>query len=114
MPAELTQSLLLGLTRMGILHNLATLTTPGMPDHSEGGVAEWVQTFDHHWVLTADTGNNNSAIGFAITVDGTESATATLEINAAGLPLRRRQVVNFQGIEEPMYVVEEYTFVSVD
>ncbi len=113
-PVELTPSLLLGLTRMGILHNLFLLTNPALPDHSAGGVADWVQTFDHHWVLSADTENNHPAIGFGITVNGTETATATLEINAAGLPVRRMQVVNFEGVEAPMRVVEEYTFVSFE
>ena len=41
-PKETREALLIGLTRMGILHNLAQLSAGFPPDHSAGGVKEWV------------------------------------------------------------------------
>ncbi len=41
-PPHLREALLVGLTRMGILHNLACLTGNAAPDHADGGVEAWV------------------------------------------------------------------------
>lgn len=41
-PAALWPALAVGLTRMGILHNLARLVAGESPDHADGGVTEWV------------------------------------------------------------------------
>jgi hypothetical protein len=52
-PAGLTEALVLGFTRMGILHNLARLTRGAAPDHADGGVREWVEVRDVHVVPAA-------------------------------------------------------------
>jgi hypothetical protein len=42
-PPELREAVIIGLTRMGLLHTLARLTAGAAPDHATGGVQEWVR-----------------------------------------------------------------------
>ncbi len=42
-PPALHEAVVIGLTRMGLLHNLAMLTGDAGPDHAEGGVQDWVR-----------------------------------------------------------------------
>jgi hypothetical protein len=106
-PAELDAALMLGLTRMGIMHNLARLSAGQPPDHAEGGVGEWLRATnftaapDSLAVPGAEAG-----IRFDIEVEGQKAAEATLWLNDEGLPLRRTQRVDFPG--GFMEVVEEY------
>lgn len=102
-PPALWEALVLGFTRMGVLHNLARLSGNAPPDHAEGGVGEWVVVdgFDH-----AD-----DALTFDITVAGQPSGSASLELGLDGLPHLRRQSVRFPNGE--MRVVERYTEVTV-
>lgn len=105
-PGELRGALLIGFTRMGILHNLARLTGAAPPDHADGGVREWV-TIDSVTIDPADS----AAISFDLTVAGERSGSASLEINGAGLPLLRRQIVHFPSGE--MRVEERYSMVTI-
>ncbi len=106
-PRELRQAILIGLTRMGILHNLARLAGNAQPDHAEGGVQDWVLvdsfTVDHQ---------HHSAISFAITVAGEPSGSATLDIGKDGQPVERLQTVRFPSGE--MRVVERYSAVTIE
>lgn len=105
-PPELKEALLLGLTRMGILHNLARLTGGAPPDHAYGDVRTWV-TVDSLTVAAADS----AAIAFNLTVAGQPSGSASLQLDAAGLPVVRRQVVQFPSGE--MRVEERYADVII-
>lgn len=110
-PEALWPALALGLTRMGILHNLARLTAGLPPDHAGGGVAEWVELSD---VRQDDEASDDARVAwrFAIVVAGSETAEATLWLDlATGLPLERRQVVRFPGGE--MTVTETYDVVRI-
>lgn len=98
-PTELWQALMIGFTRMGILHNIANLTAGAMPDHAAGGVADWVQTSN----ITAA----ERAFSFDITVSNEPSGSATLHVDEMANPLRRNQTVAFPGGE--MIVVETYS-----
>lgn len=98
LPAELKAALILGLTRMGIMHNLARLTAAQAPDHADGGVALWVQATDFSWT--------DQAVSFGIVVSGERTAEASLTFDGQGLPLRRTQEVSFPG--GSMQVIEEY------
>lgn len=107
-PPALREALVIGLTRMGLLHNLARLSAGSPPDHAEGGVSEWVRVGE---VKGDDAPGLLDAglveLGFPIFVSGKRSAEATLWMDlASGLPLRREQVVRFPNGE--MRVVEEY------
>ena len=42
-PPALNEAIVIGLTRMGHLHNIAVLTGGLPPDHSDGGAADWVR-----------------------------------------------------------------------
>ena len=103
-PPELWPAVVVGLTRMGILHNLARLTGGAAPDHAEGGVEEFVQV---HGVERDEEGR----LAFEIRVGGQESGSATLRLDEGGLPAVRRQSVAFPTGE--MRVVERYTRVVV-
>lgn len=106
-PAELRDAIVIGLTRMGLLHNLAVLTGGRGPDHAGGGVREWVESRD---VAFAETDDDTTVVlEFAIRVAGADSGTARLELDrATGLPRRREQTVQFPQGE--MRVVEIYRF----
>ncbi|MEZ4425684.1 MAG: hypothetical protein R3E98_19980 [Gemmatimonadota bacterium] len=100
-PAALEEALLVGLMRMGVLHNLAMLTAGQGADHAEGGVREWVVV---DGLTDAATGDG---VRFDITVAATPSGSATLLLDERGLPRERTQVVQFPNGE--MRVVERYT-----
>ena len=105
-PAQLEEALVIGVTRMGILHNLARLTGVTEPDHAAGGVQDWV-------VLDAFQSEQEDPelVSFALTVAGEPSGTASLMFDADGLPSQRNQTVPFpDGI---MQVQETYTNVRV-
>lgn len=103
-PAALEEALLVGLMRMGVLHNLAMLTAGQGADHAEGGVQEWVRV---DGFTDAASGHG---VGFDITVAGTPSGSATLRLDERGLPREREQVVQFPGGE--MRVLERYSRVE--
>lgn len=106
LPAALGEALLIGLTRMGILHNLARLSAAAPPDHAEGGVRDWVRV---HGFRASD--EIPGGVAFDLVVDGTDSGSATLVFDAEGRPVERRQVVHFpQG---DMHVTESYADVVI-
>lgn len=108
--ADLEAAVVLGITRMGILHNLARLTSGAPPDHANGAVREWIQPVDVAWTLEDPDGAGPIRYGFTfgLMVDGVRSAEVELWLDGRGLPVRRDQTVQFPGGE--MIVVEEYSF----
>lgn len=109
-PEHLRTALLLGLTRMGILHNLARLAGGRPPDHAGGGVEEWVQPVDIAWMEPSATGGNG--LRFGTEVAERRAAEVDLWLDGEGLPLRRLQVVTFPG--GTMTVVEEYEVMALE
>jgi len=103
-PPHLREALVIGLTRMGVLHNLARLTAGQPPDHADGGAPEWVVLDQFSWEKMEEDGT--AAMTFALAVEGQPSGTALLELGSDGLPLERRQTVEFPGGQ--MIVVERY------
>jgi hypothetical protein len=106
-PAYLEEAIIIGLTRMGILHNLARLVGGVPPDHSEGGAGEWV-TVDSFTTGGADA----ASISFDITVAEQPAGSASLEVDSQGNPVVRRQTVQFESGE--MRVVERYSTVTIE
>lgn len=106
----LREALTFGLTRMGILHNLARLTGGAAPDHAAGGVSEWVEVRGVEYAAdTAGANPNWLGLRLPIYVSGTHTAEATLWLDRrTGLPVRREQVVTFPN--GTMRVVEQYEF----
>jgi hypothetical protein len=103
-PEHLREALVIGLTRMGILHNIARLTGDAAPDHADGGVAEWVVA---ERLRAADERQADAGIEFDITVSGQPAGAAVLTTGSDGLPAIRRQTVHFP--EGDMHIVERYT-----
>jgi hypothetical protein len=92
-PARVREAVLIGLTRMGLLHNLARLVAARPPDRAAGGVADWVQAVDVRWLSPGDE-DAGPGVWFGILV--------------AGLPVLRLQTVRFPQGE--MRVREEYSW----
>jgi len=100
MPAAMREAVIIGLTRMGLLHNIVRLAGGSAPDHSDGGVAEWVTA--QSVAKSADA----RRITFDIVVDGEPSGSAALRLDPFGMMVKRDQTVAFpQG---DMVVVENY------
>lgn len=114
-PRQCNRALLLGLTRMGLLHNLARLTALQAPDHAAAGVDQWV-TLDAFRPTTFAQGGELEGLmsfGFDLVVAGQPSGSARLWLDpASGLPRRRAVTVRFPGGD--MEVVETYTRFEVD
>jgi hypothetical protein len=107
--AESNRAVLIGLVRMGLLHNLARLTALRGPDRAEGGAEEWVTLENFRQTTYAIGGDLDGAmsVGFDVAVNGTPAATARLWFDPdTGLPLRREQTVRFAQGE--MTVIERY------
>ncbi len=106
---EANRALLIGLLRMGLLHNLARLGGLQAPDHGGGGVERWV-TLDNFRPTTYILGGELEgalSFGFDVLVDGEPAASARLWLDpVSGLPRRREQTVRFAQGE--MTVVEDY------
>lgn len=109
-PDHMREAIVLGLTRMGLLHNLSRLFAVKPPDHAKGGVDEWVQLLNiqHRLPLAADQPPHDIYL-FDIAVDNQPAGSAQLHVDSAtGLPYLRRQVIRFK--EGEMRVTEEYRY----
>lgn len=105
-PSELTEGILIGFTRMGLLHNLAKIAGGAPPDGTDGMVREWVQVSNFQ-------GTAAEAVTFDIAVDGMHSAEGKLMFGADSvLPLERHQTVHFDGGD--MTVKELYTVIKLE
>ena len=107
-PAELREALVLGMTRMGILHNLARLAGAMPPDHADGGAADWLTYEAARWGDGSEVdGQPARPLDFTVLIEGAPVAEARVWLRTDdGLPVRREQTVRFpQG---DMVVVETY------
>jgi hypothetical protein len=114
-PAESNRALLIGLTRMGMLHNLARLGSLRAPDHAGGGVEQWLRLDSFRPTTYAQSGELEGlmSFGFELIVAGVPSANVRLWLDpVTGLPRRREQVVRFDAGE--MTVIERYTRFEVE
>jgi hypothetical protein len=108
-PDHLRTALVLGLTRMGILHNLGRLNGGRPPDHADGGAGEWVVPREVTWLGVTEGNDSPRGVRFAIEVAGARTAEASLWMDREGWPQRRTQTVQFPGGE--MRVTEEYEII---
>lgn len=102
-PGAAKEAVILGMTRMGILHNLALLTGSRPPDRSAGGIREWVKT--------ANVRGRSGGLAFDVLVDGHKAAEGVLALDARRLPTRREQTNRFEAGE--MRVLETYRVFEV-
>lgn len=98
-PSALEEGILLGLTRMGLLHNLAVLSQNQAPEGVDGEMRSWVQVDD------VGIGVDGS-LGFDLIVAGENTGHAKLAFDE-GVPSLREQVVQFPSGK--MQVVERYS-----
>lgn len=96
-------AVLIGITRMGALHNLARILEKQDPDHGNGDVRTWVEVDQIVWKGDEP---RTQTLEFDIIVSGIPSAEGELTLDTRGLPLRREQLVSFDGVA--MRVVEHY------
>ncbi|MEW5741033.1 MAG: hypothetical protein AB1938_19080 [Myxococcota bacterium] len=106
--AALTQAVCLGLTRMGVLHNVARLVMDQGVDRAQGGVEAWVKAVDvKEGGPDTASGESCHRVDFAIEVAGQRAGEASLCLSdATALPLHRRQTVHFEAGD--MTVVENF------
>ena len=112
-PPALNEGMLIGFTRMGLLHNLARLTAGAPPDRTDGTVRDWVIV--HNFSQTNENIDDLDALplSFEIMVDSIPSGEVTLWIDeATNLPIQRNQTVHFESGD--MLVTERYTKMSVE
>lgn len=105
-PPHVTEAIVVGMTRMGVLHNVAHLLLGGgdAPDHAEGGAREWVVPTDER---TTPAGE----LAFGLTVSGAPSGevvVATAPTPQGPVMTKRTITVHFD--EGDMTVEESYTF----
>lgn len=105
LPPALREAVVIGLVRMGVLHNLARLVSGAPPDRSDGTARSWVEAEDVTWVPAAAE-EGARGIRFGILVSGERAADATVWLDADGRLVGRDQVVQFPDGE--MRVVERY------
>ena len=113
-PAALNEGVIIGMARMGILHNLAVLSGPSIPAGTDGNVQEWLAVTNFAWgdEETID-GVITETMTFEISVGGEPSAKARLWLNKeTGFPVQRQQVVQFP--EGEMTAVEVYEVFEID
>ncbi len=107
-PAHLREAILIGASRMGLLHNLAMLASGAPPDRADGTVREWVQASGFGRGSTRIIGGlEASQLTFRIRVGGSPAGEVILWIaGESGLPVQREQTVHFETGE--MHVTERY------
>jgi hypothetical protein len=102
--AHLSEAVVLGFTRMGLLHNIAQLATGHGVDHAADGIGDWV--------LAKERDPADDAVTLDISVSGMSMADARLEVDALGLPRERAQTVRSPNGE--MHVEEHYSTSTPD
>lgn len=112
-PWALNEAIIIGMTRMGLLHNFALLTAGDPPDRATGGVRDWVEVTDFR-LGEIESINDGSAlpVTFGLIVSGQPAGEATLWFDeSTGLPVQREQTVDFEtGM---MTVTEVYEFEDI-
>jgi hypothetical protein len=103
-PWTWAEALLLGLTRMGALHNWAKVIVGADPDDGNGDVRSWVTVDQLAW--KGERADSHTPT-FRIIVADVPVGEGELVLDAGGLPTRREQLVRFP--EGDMRVVETYT-----
>ncbi|MFT7616774.1 MAG: hypothetical protein ACI97A_000403 [Planctomycetota bacterium] len=101
-PLKLHQAFVIGLTRMGLLHNIAVSFSGRAPDHGLGDVKSWL-------TLSDVVGAPENHLSFDLSVGGKPSASCQLELSPLQglLPMVRHQEVVFSETDK-MQVIERY------
>ena len=110
--SHLRDALMIGLVRMGILHNVAIILGGRPPDRADGGVREWVRADSARLevgegMTRPDEISTDHVVSFELVVADQPSGTASVWFDErSGLPVARQQIVTFP--EGQMQVRERY------
>ncbi len=105
---HLNQAVLIGLTRMGLLHNLARLSGGAAPDHTDGHIHKWVQVSDVLLDRANSTDEIFATLQFNVIVSGEHAAEAERVLaKQTRLPQKRIQTVHVNSGD--MTAIERYT-----
>src|SRR4051812_36427808 len=97
----LRDAVLLGMTRMGLLHNVANLTQDLPPDHADKDVREWLKAVKFK--------RAKGGVSYSINLDGIDRGETTLVIDSkTKLPKKRTALIHFPQGE--MRVTETYRY----
>ncbi|MCA1828071.1 MAG: hypothetical protein ABR567_02600 [Myxococcales bacterium] len=97
---DLRDGLVIGLSRMGLLHNVVNLSQGNGIDHASGGAREWLEPVNFRRV--------KGGVAYRLRVNGKETSAVTLLIDSKQRPKKRTMVVHFPGGD--MRVTETYRF----
>lgn len=97
---ELRDAVVIGLARMGLLHNVVHVSRGEPIDHASGGARDWLQPVGFRRV--------RGGVAYALVVNGKQSSEVTLLIDSRQRPKKRTMVVHFP--EGDMRVTETYRF----
>ena len=113
-PGQLNEAVVIGLTRMGLLHNLARLTGGVPPDHAAGAAAEWVKVSEFSIAdAPEDPPVDGVPVEFGIVLSQEPVGEVTMWLDPrTGLPMLRTQTVLFP--EGDMLVTEAYHEVDLE
>lgn len=99
--AKLTEAIVLGWTRMGLLHNIAQLAQGNGIEHAAGGLGDWITV-----TAVPAPASVTATVAMDLVVDGNPMGHADLELDSLGLPAHRTQTVHFPNGD--MTVEEHY------
>lgn len=100
--STLKRAVVLGLTRMGLLHNLVRILGRQSVEHAGGGMDEWVR------VTNVAYDPVERKYSFDIAIEGKPTGAGGLWLAADGRPLRRQQTVHSPAGD--VFVEERYVW----
>ena len=104
---EVRDAVVVGLVRMGLLHNAAILVGGGAPDHAAGGARDWVRA-----ERPTSGAERATDITYDVVVRHEVMGQATLSLLPDERPVKRVATVHFE--EGDMHVEEKYTLFEID
>jgi len=107
-PGQLREAVVIGLTRMGLLHNLARLAGSAPPDHAGGAVTKWVKVSDFSIADPPEAPPVDGVpVEFGIVLSQEPVGEVIMWLDQrTGLPMLRTQTVHFP--DGDMLVTEAY------
>lgn len=104
----LRRAIAVGLSRMGLMHNVVTLALDKPLDKIDGGMEDWVKVLDlKDGASESINGEVCRRVEFVVQVEGQKMGESSMCIaDATGLPLQRNMTVHFP--EGDMTLVESY------
>ncbi len=103
-PPHATEAIVIGMTRMGVLHNVARLVGKAAPDHADGGARDWVVATDQRSTAPGE-------LAFGVTVAGQPSGYARVWATPSPQgPVMTRRTITVHFEAGDMVVEETYAF----